>query len=160
MATGILFAVFAGILLFAGLIGTILPVIPGPPLAWCGILLAFFSSVSKISVPVLVITGIVAVFVTVADNIFPSFFTKKNGGSKSAVVGSTIGLIAGFFLGPLGIVIGPFVGAYIGELVHDFSDKRKAFDAAWGAFQGFLAGTGLKLITVSIFIWIFIRSLF
>ena len=159
MTSGIIFIIFAGILLVAGFVGTILPVIPGPPLAWCGLLLTYFSSVSDISLLTVIITGAAALFVTLADNIFPSIFTKKSGGSKAAVLGSTVGLIVGLFLGPIGIILGPFFGAFIGELLHDSSDKKKAFDAALGAFKGFIAGTGLKMITVGIFIWIFVLSI-
>ena len=153
------FAILAGILLLIGLIGTVLPVLPGPPIAWVGLLVAHFSVYSQIEVWILVATGIAALFVTVVDNIFPSLMTKKAGGSKAATWGCTIGLIVSFFLGPIFILIAPFVGAYIGEMIHDSSDAKRALKAAFGAFKGFLLGTGLKIITVMCFIWIFVWSL-
>lgn len=153
------FAILAGILLLIGLIGTVLPVLPGPPIAWAGLLAAHFSVYSQIEVWILIVTGIAAVFVTVIDNIFPSLMTKKAGGSKAATWGCTIGLIVSFFLGPIFILIAPFVGAYIGEMIHDSSDAKRALKAAFGAFKGFLLGTGLKIITVMCFIWIFVWSL-
>ena len=155
------FAILAGFLLFLGLLGTFLPVLPGPPLAWAGLLSAHFSSISQVSVTTLVITGIFAVLVTVADNIFPSIMTKQAGGSKAGVWGSTIGLIFGILFAPtvIFIILGPFIGAFVGELIHDSSDTGKAFKAALGAFKGFMLGTGVKLICVCAFIWIFVISL-
>lgn len=154
------FAILAGILLLAGLIGTVLPVLPGPPIAWAGLLAAHFSSYSQIEIWILIATGIAAVFVTVIDNIFPSVMTKKAGGSKAATLGCTIGLIVSFFLGPIFILIAPFAGAFIGEMIHDSSDAKRALKAAFGAFKGFLLGTGLKIICVMCFIWLFLWSIF
>lgn len=155
----LLLAILAGVLLLVGLIGTVLPVLPGPPIAWVGLLVGFFSNYSDLTVTVLIVTFIVAAAVTVIDTIFPSVMTKKAGGSKAATWGCTIGLVVSFFLGPIAILICPFIGALIGELIHDASDIKRAFKAAFGAFSGFLLGTGIKIITVSIFIWFFIRSL-
>ena len=154
------FAILAGILLLIGLIGTVLPVLPGPPIAWAGLLAAHFSSYSQIEIWILIATGIAAVFVTVIDNIFPSVMTKKAGGSKAATLGCTIGLIVSFFLGPIFILIAPFAGAFIGEMIHDSSDAKRALKAAFGAFKGFLLGTGLKIICVMCFIWLFLWSIF
>ena len=156
----IFFAVLAGFLLFLGLIGTVLPVLPGPPIAWAGLLAAHFSVYSQIETWILVATGIAAIFVTVMDNIFPSLMTKKAGGSKAATLGCTVGLVVGFFLTPIFILIGPFIGALIGELIHDSSNTKKAFKAALGAFTGFLLGTGIKIFTVGCFIWLFVWSVF
>ncbi len=155
----ILFAVLAGILLLIGLIGTVAPIIPGPPVAWAGLLLAHFSSYSGISIPTLIVTGVFAAAVTFLDNLFPSLMTKRYGGTKWGITGCTIGIIIGFFLGPVFLIVAPFFGALLGELLHDFSDKKRAFKSALGAFAGFLLGTGIKIITVSFFIWIFVMSL-
>ena len=154
------FAILAGVLLLVGLVGTVLPVLPGPPIAWAGLLAAHFSNYSNLEVWILIATGIAAVFVTVIDNVFPSLMTKKAGGSKAATWGCTIGLLASFFLGPLFILIAPFAGAFIGEMIHDSSDTERALKAAFGAFKGFLLGTGLKIITVMCFIWLFLWSIF
>lgn len=151
--------VVAVLCLLVGTAGVFVPVLPGVPLAWVGLLAAFFSRYSELSVAVLVFTGIAAVFVSVADNILPSVMTKKSGGSKYGSVGSMVGLVAGFFLGPFGIIFGPFAGALIGEMIYDSSDKKRVFFAALGTFKGFLAGIGLKLLACAVFIWIFIFSL-
>ena len=158
MITDILLAAGAGLLLLIGFLGTFVPVIPGAPLAWAGLLLAFFSNLCNISLPVLIICAVAAVFVSVLDNIFPVLATKKSGGSKAGTIGATLGLIAGLFIGPIGIIAGPFAGAFIGELIHDSRNTGRALKAAWGAFLGFLWGTGLKMITVAAFIAVFVMS--
>ncbi len=156
----IILCVIAGIILLAGFAGTFVPVLPGAPLAWIGLLIASFSEYNEISIFCLVITAIVAVVVSITDNIFPVTMTKKFGGSKYATTGSTIGLIVGFFTGPWGIILGPFLGALVGEFINKKGEKEGVFKAALGAFMGFLLGTGLKMITVLSFIWIFVISFF
>lgn len=153
-------AIAAGVLLAAGFAGTFVPVLPGAPLAWLGLLAAYFSEYCDISVATLIITGIAAVLVSVLDNILPVAMTKKFGGSKSATTGSTIGLIAGFFIGPVGIILGPFLGAIIGELIHNHGNSDGVLRAGLGAFAGFLAGTGIKMILVLVLIWCFIAGFF
>ena len=158
MNLSILLTILAVILLIVGFLGTFIPVIPGAPLAWVGILLAYFSSYNDISLVCLIITGVVAVAVSILDNVLPVLMTDKVGGSKAATVGSTIGLIIGFFLGPAGIIAGPFLGALVGEMIHSGGNFSTSIKAAWGAFLGFLLGTGIKMIAVGFFIWIFVRS--
>ena len=158
MALSIVLTVLAAILLILGFLGTFVPVLPGAPLAWVGILLCFFSSINEISIVCLVITGVVAVAVSIFDNFLPVLMTNKIGGSKAATIGSTIGLIIGLFLGPAGIILGPFLGALAGELIHSKGEFLTSIKTAWGAFLGFLLGTGIKMIAVGFFIWIYIRS--
>ncbi len=160
MTSGIsvILCIVAGILLLAGFLGTFVPILPGAPLAWAGLLAAHFSIYNDISILCLIITGVIAVLVSIADNIFPVTMTKKFGGSKYATTGATIGLIIGFFTGPWGIILGPFFGALVGELINKEGRNEGVLKAAFGAFMGFLLGTGLKMITVLAFIWIFVIS--
>ncbi len=162
MTSGIsvILCIVAGILLLAGFLGTFVPILPGAPLAWAGLLAAHFSIYNDISILCLIITGVIAVLVSIADNIFPVTMTKKFGGSKYATTGATIGLIVGFFTGPWGIILGPFFGALIGEFINKEGRSEGVFKAAFGAFMGFLLGTGLKMITVLGFIWVFVISFF
>lgn len=160
MGFDIFLAILAGILLLVGTIGCVVPVLPGSPLAWCGLLAAYFCDLCVVSMPTLVITGIASVAVAVIDNIAPIYLTKKTGGTKAGSWGATIGLVVGLFIGPIGIIIGPFLGALVGELIHDGNDTKRAFKSATGAFLGFLAGTGIKLVCCGFMIWIFIRSFF
>lgn len=178
-------AVIAFILLATGLIGSVVPAIPGPPLSYAGLLLLQWSGRGGFSVTFLVIWGAITVVVTVSDYILPAWLTKKFGGSKMAVTGSILGLIAGvFFFPPLGLLAGPFVGALIGELLHNqtqakrrlensgeplTSDANVAADsnasgnanaliAALGAFLAFILGTGAKLITGSMMIFYAVKA--
>ena len=138
------------ILVLVGILGSIIPALPGPPLSWVGLLLLHFSTAAQYSPTFLIITAAVAAIITVMDFVFPSLSTKKHGGSKAGIWGCNIGLIIsiiGLPFGPqglLGIIFWPFVGALIGEFLSGKKDKT-AFRAAWGAFLGFLTGTGLKL---------------
>lgn len=145
----VLLIILAVILMLLGIAGSVIPALPGPPLSWVGLLLLHFSSAAQYSVSFLIITAVVAAVITVMDFVFPSLSTKKHGGSKAGIWGCNIGLVVsiiGLPFGPqglLGIIFWPFVGALAGEFV---SGKNKAaLRAAWGAFLGFLTGTGLKL---------------
>ena len=160
MTSGIsvILCIVAGILLLVGFIGTFVPVLPGAPLAWAGLLVAFFSEYNDISIACLIVTAVIAVIVSVADNFLPATMTKKFGGSKYATTGATIGLIIGFFTGPWGIILGPFLGALLGEFINKGGKSEGVFKAAFGAFMGFLLGTGLKMITVLGFIWVYVIS--
>ena len=156
----VILCIVAGVLLLVGFLGTFVPVLPGAPLAWAGLLAAYFSEYTDISILCLIITAVIAVIVSVVDNIFPVAMTKKFGGSKYATTGAIVGLIVGFFTGPWGIILGPFFGALIGEFINKEGRNEGVFKAAFGAFMGFLLGTGLKMITVLGFIWVFVISFF
>lgn len=150
------FIVLGAVLLLIGIIGCIVPMLPGPPLAWAGLLLGYFSSYTEYGIIFLLVTGTIAVIVQILDTFLPALMTKKTNGSKAASRGATVGIIVGLFMGPFGVILGPFLGALIGELIHNSEDFNSALKVAWGSFLGFLCGTGLKLITVISFIWIFV----
>ena len=160
MSLSLILAIVAALLLIIGFIETFVPVIPGPPLAWAGLLAAYFSDYCEISLIVLIISGVAAVIVTILDNILPVIMTKKFGGSKMATTGATIGMIIGLFVGPLGIILGPFLGALVGEWINKEGREDGVFKAAFGAFMGFLSGIGIKMICVGLFIWYFGTSFF
>ena len=152
-----LLIIFAVLLLVVGAIGTVAPVLPGLPLSWGGLLMLKFipSTQDDISWLTIVILGIVAVVITVLDNILPVWGTKKMGGNKRVVWGATIGLLFGFFLGPWGIIFGPFVGAFAGGLLSGTKFLHAAKHAT-GAFLGYITGLVLKLITVGLIIFFFV----
>ncbi|MCF8373159.1 MAG: DUF456 domain-containing protein [Bacteroidales bacterium] len=148
------------IFLLLGIAGAILPIIPGPPLSYIGLLLLHFTSRYSFDSNFLWIWAGVTVVVYVADYIIPAWGTKKFGGSKKGVVGSIVGLILGMiFFPPFGIIIGPFVGAFAGELIAG-KDQSTAFKAGLGSFIGFLTGTLLKLIASGMMTWYFFVKLF
>lgn len=143
----------AAVLMVVGLIGCVLPVLPGPPISFIGILVAHFTRFANFETTTLFILGLIALTVQILDYIVPAWGTKKFGGSKYGTWGSIIGLIVGLFfvpaIGPFGIITilgGPFVGAYVGEKIGGQEDK-KALRAAFGSFIGFLTGTFMKLVT-------------
>ncbi len=146
------------ILLIAGLAGSVLPIIPGPPLSYLALLALHFTSYKAFTTDFLVVMGIVVVILTVLDYMVPAWGATKFGGTKYGAWGSTIGLIIGLFMGPFGIIIGPFLGAYLGETIAG-SDSKKAFRAALGSFLGFVAGTVMKLIYGLVAIVYFVNAL-
>ena len=148
------------ILIILGLLGCILPVIPGPPLSFAGILLGHFTRWGQIKTEWLVLMVIAAAVATALDYILPIWATKKFGGSKRGVWGATIGLVVGiFFFPPIGIIIGPFLGAFLGEFTST-ENKNNALKSAIGSFIGFLLGTGLKFAVSGVITYYFITELF
>jgi uncharacterized protein YqgC (DUF456 family) len=147
------------ILTITGILGCILPFMPGPPLNYAAILLLHFTSGFQFSNRFLIIWAIVTVAVVVLDYIIPVWGTKKFGGSKQGVWGSVIGLIAGlFFFPPFGIIIGPFAGAVVGELIAG-NNSKDALKSGFGSFVGFVTGTLLKLIVSGMMTWYFAKEL-
>lgn len=152
------------ILAIVGIIGAVVPALPGPVLSWAAFFLLSFNPSSTFSTTQIVIAAAIAVIITVMDYIIPSISTKKFGGSKAGVWGVNIGLvisIIGLPFGPqglLGVIIWPFLGALVGEYLKSHDLKTSAH-AALGAFIGFLCGSGLKLIYSIVILIIIIMSL-
>lgn len=154
----LVWAVIGGILMLAGIIGCLLPLIPGPPLSFSGLLLLQLRETAPFTSKFLMIWAVIVITITVMDYLVPIYGTKRFGGTKYGLWGCTIGLIAGFWFGPIGIIAGPFLGALLGEwLANRNSDQ--AFKAAIGSFVGFLVGTVLKLIASGVMTYYFIMSL-
>lgn len=129
-----------------GIIGSLIPVLPGPPSSYIGLIIIQLTSRHPFSTRFLIIYGILTVFVFVLDYVIPVYGTKKLQGSKYGIWGSAIGLIIGilFFL-PFGIILGPLLGAFLGELVTGKNIAR-ALQSAMGSLVGFLAGAAMKLV--------------
>mgnify|MGYP002629219010 CR=1 FL=1 len=150
--------IFGFSLLLLGIIGSFVPVIPGPISAWLGLLILYQTSFLEVDFGFLAITLVVAVVVFVLDYFIPMIGAKKFGGTKAGTLGSTFGLIIGIvFFGPLGILVGTFGGALIGELIHDSNDKPKAFKAAIGSLVGFVTGVFLKFSVTLVFGYYFVK---
>lgn len=150
--------VLGALCMLVGFVGCIIPALPGVPLAYAGLWLLHATDKVQFSWQFLLIWGIVTVVVQVLDYVVPVWGTKRTGGSKAGVWGSTIGLIVGLFLGPWGIILGPFVGAVVGELLVGKTTKD-ALRSGWGAFVGLLTGTILKLICCGMMTYYFIAEL-
>lgn len=150
--------VFIGLLLcIIGIIGSVLPVLPGPPLGWLGLLLLELTEAIPNNYWFLAITFVIAIGIFLLDYMMPAISTKKFGGSKAGAIGAVLGLIIGLIsLIPFGFLIGPFVGAFIGEIVFNKTKGPQALKAAFGSFLGFIASTFMKLLVSFIFLGIFI----
>ena len=143
----IFLVVVAFVFLGGGIVGAIIPVVPGPALGFAGFLIMQLSGRADFSAASLWLWAIACIAISVMDFILPSIFTSKFGGSRAAGWGSILGLLAGiFFFPPFGIIIGPFAGALIVELIQSNADWNKSLKAALGAFLAFIVGTGAKLV--------------
>ena len=122
------------LLMILGILGSFLPVLPGPLTSWAGLLVLHFTEGVELSQTFLIVTLLVAIFIYVLDYIIPAIGTKRFGGSRAGMIGTTLGLIVGLLSPiPFGIIIGPFIGALIGEMIHR-NDIDKALKAAFGSF--------------------------
>ncbi len=157
----IIILIIAIILAIAGFVGSVAPGLPGPPLSWAALLLLSFHPSITFSTSMIVVMAVVAGLITVLDYVIPSLSTKKFGGSKAGVWGCNIGLVVsiiGLPFGPqglLGVIVWPFLGALIGELIVS-KDLKVSLKSATGAFVGFLCGSGLKLIYAAVVAFIMI----
>lgn len=133
------------ILILIGLVGSLLPALPGPPLAFAGLLLQQLREPNPYTSKFLLGWLAIVIIVTFLDYYIPIWGTKKFGGSKYGMWGCTLGFLLAFWLGPLGVIIGPFIGAFIGELIAN-KTQHQALRAAFGAFLGFLGGSLIKIM--------------
>lgn len=155
----ILLIILGFICVVVGILGCFLPIIPGPPISYFGLLLVHWTERAQLESNTLLIWALVTAAVTALDYVVPIWGTKKFGGTKRGVWGSTIGLVVGLFFAPLGIIIGPFVGAFLGEMSAS-PDSKKALRSAFGSFLGFLVGTLFKLIASGWMAWIYFSYVF
>lgn len=146
------------ILMLIGIVGCLVPVMPGPPLSYLGLIFLHITKFGHFTTPVLIALGSVTLVVTILDYIVPIWGTKKFGGSKYGTRGATVGLIIGLFLGPVGIIIGPLFGAIVGELIFR-DDLDYALKAGFGSLLGFLTGIGLKLAASFVMTFYFVKEL-
>ncbi|WP_405380118.1 DUF456 domain-containing protein [Maribacter sp. LLG6340-A2] len=148
------------IFMLIGILGSFLPVLPGPPISWIGLLLLYSTSAITMNWTFLGITLAIALLVFALDYMIPAIGTKKFGGTKAGVIGTTIGLVVALIFpifGPFGIIIWPFIGALIGELLNK-ADKKTATKAAFGSFLGFLTGTFMKFLVAIVYLGLFISK--
>ncbi len=153
----IIWIILGGLFLLGGIAGSVLPILPGPPIAYGGIVFFQLSKYVDISSKWMWILGLAALIITVIDYFIPSYFTKKYGAHKLSTLLSLIGMIVGLiFFPPLGLIIGPFIGAFLGEIIVG-RVWRQGLKSAWATFIGFVFGTMMKLIYGSYCIFVVIK---
>lgn len=152
------------ILALIGIVGAVVPGIAGTPFSFLALLVLSFVDGIDYSTNFLVVMGVIGAIVFFMDYIVPVWGTKKLGGTQAGVKGSTIGLFLGLLvtlampIGFIAILLGPFIGAYIGEK-NAGTDDHLAWKAALGSFVGFLFGTGIKVIYACVCIYFIVKDL-
>ena len=154
----IVLIIISFLLVLGGLLGCVLPVLPGPPLAYVGLLLAHATDKVEFSVVQLVSWLVLVIVLQVLDYVTPLLGSKYTGGSEYGNRGCIAGTILGLFFMPWGIVAGPFIGAVLGELLGG-KDLQHALKAGIGTFLGVVFGVLLKIVFCFYFLYELIVSL-
>ena len=152
--------IIAFVLLFLGLLGSIIPGLPGPPFSYIGILLIHFFTGSQFSTSFLLTWAVIVILVFLLDYFMQVWGVKKFGGGRKAILGTFLGLFMGLLFPPVGILIGPFCGAFIGAFLEVRGDNNRAFKIAIGSFIGFVTGTILKLVISSVLFYYAINNIY
>lgn len=152
----LIFLAFACITI--GIFGAVLPILPGLPICYLGLLCLHWSNKVEFGTNFLIFWAIIVLLVTLLDYFTPIWGTKRFGGSQRGVWGCSIGMVVGMFFSPLGIILAPFLGAVIGELTLGY-DFKKALKAGFGAFLGFFTGIIAKLIVGGFILYYAIQSI-
>jgi uncharacterized protein YqgC (DUF456 family) len=145
-------------LAIVGIVGSFLPLLPGPPIAYLGLLLQQLRDPSPFSTKFLWIWAAIVAASLILDYLIPIWGTRKYGGTRYGVWGCTIGFLLAFWMGPWGVILGPFLGAFAGEMIAG-QNSRKSFRAAFGSFIGFLLGSLLKIIICMMLLVYVIKSI-
>ena len=145
-------AIAAIVLGIIGIVGSIAPGLPGPPLSWLGMLIIYIwgsgsnAAGEPMSTTFLLIWLGIVIVISILDYLVPGYFTKLTGGSKYGSWGAIAGLFIGMIYPPVGMIFGSLLGAFVAEFLFAGKDAGASLKSAFGAFMGFLAGTGIKLI--------------
>lgn len=159
MSWDLLWYTLAGLLILVGIAGTVLPVLPGLPLAFAGMLLAaWIGDFQHIGPGMLVLLGLLAALAMVVDFLASLLGAQRLGASKRAMAGAAIGTLVGLFFGIVGLILGPFVGGLIGELAAT-RDMRRSAHIGLGAWLGFVVGSVLKITLAFTMLGVFLLAL-
>lgn len=154
----VILVILGGILILAGILGSFLPVVPGIPVSWIGLLLLFFTSVIPMDYLFLGITFLVTLLVYAMQYVVPAWGARYFGGSKKGMIGAGAGLVVGIFIPlPGGIFLGTFAGAFLGEILNKRNSKI-AVKAAFGSFVGLLASNFMEFLACFIFMLLFLNK--
>ena len=152
--------VLAVALVAVGLAGILLPALPGTILIFAGLLLAAWADgFARVGTGTLVLIGVIAAASYAVDFVAAALGAKHLGASPRAMTGAALGTLLGLFLGLPGLILGPFVGAVLGELsVH--RDLGRAGRAGLAAWIGFAIGTAVKVALAFSMVAIFLAAMF
>ena len=152
--------IIGALFILLGLAGCVLPVLPGPPLSFVGLLLLALINhfLPPLTPTLMIVMAIITLAVTVAEYILPLVSAKRYGASKWGIWGSVLGMAIGIFFSPFGMLLGAFIGAVAVEWLVQ-KEKGRAIKAGWGVFIGSLVGTALKLGASGMMVYYFIRGL-
>jgi uncharacterized protein YqgC (DUF456 family) len=158
----VLYAVICTLLMLVGLVGVFAPVLPGIPIAWLGLFIyAIGTGFERISVVTTIVFAAITALILILDALAPLLGAKKFQASKYGVFGAFLGMVIGvIFLGFWGVILGPFLGAFLFELLFARKQARGALKAAFGTFIGYVTGALVKVIFICVMAGFFIVSLF
>ena len=149
--------ILGALCILAGFIGSFLPIVPGTPVTYCGLLILQLTT-QPFSATFLIVWALIVATIMILDNVIPAYGTKKFGGSPYGIWGSLLGMIVGiFFFPPAGIIIGPLAGAFAGEIIGGKTSDR-ALRSALGSFAGLLVNTLMKVIASGVMGYYFVVS--
>ena len=155
----LLLIIISGVLIILGIIGSFMPILPGPLTSWFGLFILNLISSIEIENTLLTITFIIAVTIFILDSLIPIYGSKYFGATKYGIIGASIGLVIGILTPiPFGILIGPIMGALIGELLFN-KDLKKSIKSSIGVLIGFVASSFIKFVTCVIYLIIYIVQL-
>ena len=155
----LLLIIISGVIIILGIIGSFMPILPGPLTSWFGLFILNLISSIEIENTLLIITFIIAVTIFILDSLIPIYGSKYFGATKYGIIGASIGLVIGILTPiPFGILIGPIMGALIGELLFN-KDLKKSIKSSIGVLIGFVASSFIKFVTCVIYLIIYIVQL-
>ncbi|MCX7679977.1 MAG: DUF456 domain-containing protein [Spirochaetes bacterium] len=155
-----LLAVIGGLLILVAFIGCFVPIIPGPPLGFAGLLCVHFTRWGGYEFKVLIGIGSAVVIAAILDYLLPLWSAKKFGGSKRGVFGATLGMIVGLLLfSPWGVIVGPLVGAFVGEYSNK-GTRKNSLKSAFGVFLGIIFSLWIKLAVMGLITYYYVIKLF
>ncbi|WP_069130375.1 DUF456 domain-containing protein [Rhodohalobacter halophilus] len=156
----IILITLGALLMITGLIGAFLPVLPGLPFSYAGLLMLQLTEYPPFSLRFMIVWAVIVVMIQFLEQIATVAGAKKMGASSYGIWGSIIGAIVGFIIfPPFGIVFGPIAGAYAGELINK-KTSREALRSAMGAVLGFFVSTFIKVVAALIMTYHFVINAF
>ena len=155
----LLLIIISAVLIILGIIGSFMPILPGPLTSWFGLFILNLISSVEIDSALLIITFIIAATIFILDSLIPIYGSKYFGATKYGIIGASIGLVIGIITPiPFGILIGPILGALIGELLFN-NDLRKSIKSSIGVLIGFVVSSLIKFVISIVYLMIYLVQL-